>query len=117
MFFRVDPSSPTPLAEQIAGCVRRGLAEGLLQPGDRLPTGRELAGSLGVNMHTVLRAYAALRDEGLVELRRGRGATITGTRPGDRARLTEALRDLVAAARQAGLNADELVQLVRKEYV
>ncbi|WP_067136997.1 GntR family transcriptional regulator [Microtetraspora malaysiensis] len=116
MLFRVDPGSPTPLAVQIAGCVRKALADGLIRPGDRLPAGRELATSLGVNMHTVLRAYADLRDEGLIELRRGRGATVTGTNPADRARMAEAVRHVVDAARRAGVNAEELITLVRKEF-
>ncbi|MFC7585002.1 GntR family transcriptional regulator [Nonomuraea antimicrobica] len=81
MLFRVDPTGSTPLSDQIAGSVRRGIADGLLGPGDRLPAGRELAASLGVNMHTVLRAYADLREEGLIELRPGRGATVTGANP------------------------------------
>lgn len=115
MLFRVDLGSATPLAEQIAGCVRRGLADGLLAPGDRLPTARGLAGSLGVNMHTVLRGYAMLQDDGLIELRRGRGATITRADPAGRARVTEAVRDLVALARRNGLGAEEVLELVRKE--
>jgi GntR family transcriptional regulator len=116
MLFRVDPSSSTPLADQIAGCVRRGIADGLLTLGERLPAGRELASSLGVNMHTVLRAYADLRDEGLIELRPGRGATVTGTNPRDLARLIETVRELVATARRAGLGRDELLSLVGKEF-
>ena len=115
MLYRVDLGSTTPLAEQIAGCVRRGLLEGLLKPGDRLPAARELAGSLGVNMHTVLRGYAKLQDEGLIELRRGRGATVTGGDPAGRARATEAIRELVAVARHNGLGAEELLDLVRRE--
>ncbi|MEV4808085.1 GntR family transcriptional regulator [Nonomuraea sp. NPDC049421] len=116
MLYRVDPSSSTPLSDQIAGCVRRGIADGLLSPGDRLPAGRELASSLGVNMHTVLRAYADLRDEGLIELRPGRGATVTRTNPRELAQLMQTVRQLVAAARRAGLGREELMSLVGKEF-
>ncbi|MEU6713551.1 GntR family transcriptional regulator [Nonomuraea sp. NPDC046802] len=116
MLFRVDPSSSTPLSDQIAGCVRRGIADGLLTRGDRLPAGRELASSLGVNMHTVLRAYGDLRDEGLIELRPGRGATVTGASPADQARLVETVRELVATARRAGVGREELMSLVDKEF-
>ena len=116
MLFRVAPESGVPLAEQIAGSVRRALADGVLGRGDRLPAARELAGTLDVNMHTVLRAYAALREEGLIELRRGRGAVVTGEVPDERARVIESVRELVAVARRAGVGLDEAVALVRQQY-
>ncbi|MEO3924668.1 GntR family transcriptional regulator [Micromonosporaceae bacterium B7E4] len=116
MLFRVAPGSGVPLAEQIAGSVRRALTDGALSPGDRLPAARELAGTLDVNMHTVLRAYAALREEGLIELRRGRGAVVTGQIPHERARVIESVRELVTAARRAGVGLDEAVALLRQQY-
>ncbi|MGX7670560.1 GntR family transcriptional regulator [Plantactinospora sp. DSM 117369] len=116
MLFRVAPGSGVPLAEQIAGNVRRALSDGALSPGDRLPAARELAGTLDVNMHTVLRAYAVLREEGLIELRRGRGAVVTGQVPHERARVIESVRELVTAARRAGVGLDEAVVLLRQQY-
>ena len=74
MLWRVNPSSPAPLFEQVAASVRRAIADGGLQPKERLPSAKEVAAALGINMHTVLRAYQLLRDEGLIELRKGRGA-------------------------------------------
>ncbi|GAB2915084.1 GntR family transcriptional regulator [Streptomyces mayteni] len=114
MLFRVVPGSPVPLGEQIAACVRGAIADGAALPGERLPPAREVAESLGVNMHTVLRGYQRLRDEGLIELRRGRGAVVTAA-PGaaQRARLTEGVRALVAEARELGLADEEFLALVR----
>jgi len=118
MLIRVDPASPTGLAEQIAGQIRGQLADGTLAPGDRLPPARDLAHSLDVNMHTVLRAYAALRDEGLLELRRGRGAQITqaaGELPTTlAARLHEQIRALLGAAAELGLTREQLLAEIRK---
>ncbi|MDT0615238.1 GntR family transcriptional regulator [Streptomyces lancefieldiae] len=113
MLFRVLPSSPVPLGEQIAACVRGAIANGTAAPGERLPPAREVAESLGVNVHTVLRGYQRLRDEGLIELRRGRGAVITAA-PGvaGQARLTEAVHGLITQARELGLTDQELLSMV-----
>jgi len=116
MLFRVTPGSGVPLAEQIAGNVRRALGDGMLSRGDRLPAARELADLLGVNMHTVLRAYAALREDGLIELRRGRGAVVTGAAPQERAQVVESARELVAVARRAGLGLEEAIDLLRHQF-
>ena len=78
---QVDPSSSVPLNEQVAGLMRRAIAEGEAGPGERLPPARDLAAVLGVNSNTVLRALRALRDEGLLEFRRGRGITVAGDAP------------------------------------
>ncbi|MGW1531243.1 GntR family transcriptional regulator [Streptomyces aureus] len=114
MLIRVLPGSPVPLGEQIAACVRGAIADGSAAPGERLPPARQVAASLNVNVHTVLRGYQRLRDEGLIELRRGRGAVVT-TAPGiaHRARLTDAVHGLVAQARELGLSDEELLALVR----
>ncbi|MFD5815787.1 GntR family transcriptional regulator [Streptomyces sp. NPDC127038] len=114
MLIRVQPDSPVPLGEQIAACVRGAIAEGSVAPGERLPPAREVAASLNVNVHTVLRGYQRLRDEGLIELRRGRGALVTAA-PGvaRHARLTESVHDLVTQARELGLTDEELITLVR----
>ncbi|TQJ07169.1 GntR family transcriptional regulator [Lapillicoccus jejuensis] len=116
MLFRVDPTSAQPLFEQVAGSVRRALHEGELGAGDRLPPAREVAGSLQVNLHTVLRAYQQLRDEGLVDLRRGRGAVVTGADPAAHAAVRRAARTLVEAARTAGLQVDEVHHIVSQEW-
>ncbi|MEU5420017.1 GntR family transcriptional regulator [Streptomyces sp. NPDC001407] len=113
MLFRVDPASPLPLGDQIAACVRGAIADGTVRSGERLPSARDLAASLGVNMHTVLRGYQRLREEGLLELRRGRGAVVTGGSTAERARLTVQARRLVADARALGLSDDDVLALVR----
>ncbi len=113
MLVRVDPARSTPLAEQIAASVRRGIADGTVQPGERLPGARDLAASLQVSIHTVLAGYQTLRDEGLIELRRGRGAVVReGAQPG-RAAVIELARELVLAARRIDLDDEEILGLVR----
>jgi DNA-binding transcriptional regulator YhcF (GntR family) len=117
MLIRLDPTSPLGLADQIAAQVRGALAEGALAAGEKLPPARELARGLDVNMHTVLRAYGQLRDEGLVELRRGRGAHVRddATRPvADAAELTEQIHTLLHTAARLGVGTDELIDQIRK---
>lgn len=108
----MEPDSDEPLFAQLADSVRYEAAIGRLRPGDRLPPAREVAEALGVNMHTVLRAYQDLRDEGLVQLRRGRGSVAT-----DAAQQLETLHrlvlDLAARAGELGLSPNSLVSLVR----
>lgn len=115
MLFRVDPSSTVPLGDQIAASVRRAVADGAVTPGERLPAARVLADSLGVNVHTVLRGYQRLREEGLIELRRGRGAVVTGEASPQLARLLERMREMIADSRELGMTENELLTLLRTE--
>lgn len=95
--------------------MRTEVAAGRIRPGERLPAARQAAESLEVNVHTVLRAYQELRDEGLVELRRGRGAVITAAAAG-LPELTTEIRALTARAAAAGLRPETLSALVTEAY-
>jgi GntR family transcriptional regulator len=108
---RVDPADRTLLHEQVAAEIRRAIAQGEAAPGERLPPARDLAQVLGVNANTVLRSLRQLRDEGLVEFRRGHGITVTGRAPARSAVVTR-VRDLMAFARLQGYQADELIQII-----
>ena len=98
--------------EQVAAELRRAIADGEAGPGDRLPPARDLAAVLGVNSNTVLRALRMLRDEGLLEFRRGRGVTVAGT-PEEGAVLARA-RELLQFARQNGYRAEELIRMIER---
>ncbi len=115
MLLRIDPASAVPLFEQLATSVRAEASRGTIRAGDRLPAAREVAASLDVNVHTVLRAYQALRDEGLVDLRPGRGAVVTAQVANYR-ELGEAIPRLVATARELGLGVSTLTAMIRQEY-
>lgn len=115
MLWQVDPSSPQPLFTQLAVQVRRGIATGELARGERLPSAKELAASLEVNLHTVLRAYQELRDEGLVELRRGRGAVVIADEPG-LVHLQHLADELLTQARRLGLTADQTIAIVKERF-
>ena len=107
---KVNRDEPLELHEQVAGEIRRAIAEGEARPGERLPPAKDLAAVLGVNTNTVLRALRQLRDEGLLEFRRGRGITIAGTP--ERGAVVQRAKELVDFARSQGYRLDELVEII-----
>jgi GntR family transcriptional regulator len=107
----LDPEDELPRHAQVAAAIRRAIAEEDCRPGDRLPPARDLGAVIGVNRNTVLRALHDLRDEGLVEFRRGRGVTVAGT--ADESALVARTRELLAYARSRGYRRDELVHLIQ----
>jgi GntR family transcriptional regulator len=108
---KVDRSDPTLLHEQVAGEIRRAIAEGEASPGERLPPARDMAAVLGVNTNTVLRALRGLRDEGLLEFRRGHGVRVTGS--AERGAVIAKTRELVQFARRNGYRREELVEIIQ----
>src|SRR3954447_24136185 len=94
----ISAGDPTPLHEQVAAEIRRAIVDGEVGPGERLPPARDLAAVLGVNRNTVLRALRILRDEELLEFRRGRGITVVGSP--ERGALVARVKELVHFARQ-----------------
>lgn len=109
----IDPTDNTPLHEQVAAEIRRAIADGEAKSGERLPPARDLAAVLQVNSNTVLRALRDLREEGLLEFRRGRGVTVTGGAP-DRSAVIRQARELVHFARRRGYRKEELLRLIEQ---
>ena len=109
---KVDRDEPLELHEQVAGEIRRAIADGEAKPGDRLPPAKDLAAVLDVNTNTVLRALRQLRDEGLLEFRRGRGITVIGTP--QHGAVVEQTRELLNFARKHGYKPDELIQIIEE---
>jgi GntR family transcriptional regulator len=107
---KVDKSDSTDLYEQVAAEIRRAIADGEAKRGERLPPAKDLAAVLGVNTNTVLRALRELRDEGLLEFRRGRGISVTGTP--ERGAVVSRAKELVDFARLQGYRVDELVTII-----
>ncbi|ETK36227.1 GntR family transcriptional regulator [Microbispora corallina] len=112
MLLTLDLNDPRPLHEQVTAAIRRAIAQGDVAPGDRLPPARDLADAMGVNANTVLRSLRDLRDEGLLEFRRGRGVSVL-RRPDPREALRERARDLLDEAARYGLGPDEVVDLIK----
>src|SRR5499425_2170362 len=106
----IDRSGQVPLHDQVAAQIRRAIADGEAGPGERLPLAKDLAAVLGVNKNTVLRALHMLRDEGLLEFRRGRGITVAGTP--ERGAVLARTRELLDFARHHGFGREEVIQMI-----
>ncbi len=107
---RINLAEGTPLYQQVAAEIRRAISEGEAKPGERMPLAKDLAKVLGVNTNTVLRALRELRDEGMLEFRRGRGITVAGTP--ERGVVMTRVKELVAFARQQGYQPDEVIAMI-----
>jgi DNA-binding GntR family transcriptional regulator len=107
---KLDRTEPVPLHDQVAAEIRRAIAEGEAGPGERLPLAKDMAAVLGVNKNTVLRALHLLREEGLLEFRRGRGITVAGTP--EQSAVVKRVRELVEYCRSQGYRRDEVVATI-----
>jgi GntR family transcriptional regulator len=114
--FHVDRASSVPAYAQLVRQVREALRMGLLHPGDRLPTVRDVVTSCTVNPSTVLKAYRELELSGLVEARQGAGTFVSGSLgsadPHVMARLRSGLARWLGQARDAGLEDEDVQALV-----
>jgi|SRR6185437_4831959 len=119
----IDPRSNVPVYRQVVDTLRSMLVDGVLRPGDTLPTVRDLGLELGVHFNTIAEAYRLLAAEGWLDLRRRRGAVVTKRtapteKPESEARFSRSLRQLIAQVRSEGLSVHtitlELERLTRE---
>jgi GntR family transcriptional regulator len=93
--------------------IRRAVVTGELVPGDLLPVSKDLAAVLGVNPNTVLAAYRQLREEQVLEFRRGRGVRVSKD-AGDESRILEAAREFIRIGASLGYSEHQLPAVLRK---
>lgn len=121
MFIELDLQSETPIYTQLVDQIVEGIASGELKPGDSLPSIRSLAEDLGINLHTVNKAYNLLKQEGLLQVNRKTGVIV---QPGGLPGVTEVfaeklrrqLRSLAAAAALRGMTEEVFAQESRSVY-
>lgn len=104
MVLKIDFNSEEALYIQLCNQIIVGIATDLLQEGDSLPSVRQLADEIGINMHTVNKAYSVLRQEGFLRLDRRRGAVVALDM--DRLRAMEEMRDSLALIVARGICKD-----------
>ncbi len=120
MHLRIEPNCGVPLGTQIVRQLRLAIVSKRLLPGERLPSARDLAAQLGVNFHTVRKAYGDLERAGLARFERGKGTYVVEDAPalarGElRALVREHLGRLAADLAGAELDHGEVEELVRAE--
>ena len=118
MFIEIETNSAVPIYLQLAQSIIEGVAKGELKPGDSLPSVRSFAADLGMNMHTVNKAYHYLEEKEFIQIVQKKGVFIheNGVRlasHSDRDRLKKELRPIVAEALCLQLSNEDLEQLVR----
>lgn len=104
MFIQIDQADQTPIYQQLRDQIVAAIASGELEVGEQLPSIRALGSDLGINLHTVNKAYALLRDEGYLVMRGRAGARVAAPPQGGAAekRLVDGLSLLVAEFKAAG---------------
>ena len=118
MLISVNERDPRPIYQQIGAQIKEQIRVGALKPKDELPSVRELAQALGINLHTVHQAYRKLSDEGVITLRLGRRASIAPPRrePVSRGRAKELLgprlSEIISDAYHLGLSPADFRRLV-----
>jgi GntR family transcriptional regulator len=120
MWLSIDEKDSRPLYLQIINQIKEQVSRGFLKTGDELPSVRELADSLGINLHTVRSAYLKLREEGIIDLRLGRRAKIARLEgftasSGTLNRLEQRTKELVTDARLSGLSEAEIRALFEQQ--
>lgn len=118
MLLTIHPEDPRPIYRQITDQIKEQIMAGLLRPGEELPSVRELAAMLRVNMHTVHRAYQELKEQGIVLMRLGQKVRVAANaragavREEDRLKLKEEIHRLSVDAYHLGLSKDDFLRLV-----
>ena len=116
MLITLDLENDVPIYGQLRNAVIDGIARGALKPGDALPSVRRLAEDLGINLHTVNKAYSILRAEGFVAVHKQKGVVVknaaeAGLEPAAREALKEKLRIVAAELTCRGVSQDDFLQL------
>ena len=121
MKFKIDPDSSVPIYVQIEDSIHSFITAGQLQPGEQLPTIRELAADIRVNLNTVARAYFELDREGVISTQRGKGTFVTGVLDKDqierkRQRLLHSISETaLEEARRLGYSPAEIKKAFQEE--
>ncbi|MDQ0971674.1 GntR family transcriptional regulator [Bacillus niacini] len=115
MIIRIEPDSDIPIYEQLSNQIIEGIARGVIQPGDSLPSVRAFASDLGVNMHTVNKSYHLLEKKGIIKIVPKSGAIISSPQDFNQSsldRLKDEYMPLIAESLVVGMSQKQILELV-----
>ena len=118
MLIKIKPDSDIPIYLQLREQIIDGIASGQLKPGDPLPSVRQMASDLGINMHTVNKAYIFLQTDGYVRVMGRRGVVIAEAPCPDSKTIKETeveLRRILNEAKARGLTKETITELFEKQ--
>lgn len=120
MFLEIDFKSDLPIYEQVRREIIIGLARGDIKPGDKVPSVREMAENIGINLHTVNKAYKLLEADGVITMDRRFGSLISEKdypmRDFDEEKMSLELDFLTAIARLMGLSKEDFINHINKKW-
>ena len=121
MFVLLNPNSGMPIYRQLFGQLRQRIVSGQLAPEAQLPSVRDLAAELKINLLTVAKVYQLLEAEGFVETRRGLGTFVRGghesrSQAEKRRLIADAVAQVVAEAQHLDLEEGDLVKLIHQRF-
>lgn len=121
MFIQLNFNSDIPIYEQLKNEIIIGIAKKRLLPEERLPSVRQLASDIGINLHTVNKAYKQLEEEGFLKIHRQRGAIVhpNGGPKADeqyKKSIRDTLRPIIASTMCHHINQDEFWAIVKQLY-
>lgn len=121
MIIELDMQSELPIYTQLINQIIEGIASGKLLPGEALPSVRSMASDIGINLHTVNKAYNQLKQEDYIHVHRQKGVVVNphGMPKADENFITrqqQQLRPVIAEAILRGLSQDEIMNMVKNIY-
>lgn len=119
LILKLDMTSGTPIYVQLRNQIVMGIGRGELKTGDSLPTVRQMAEDIGVNMMTVTKAYTILKSEGYIEIDRRHGSKVNPTLDTDgefREKLEDELALLIAESGVKGIHRSEFFEICSKVF-
>lgn len=121
MYIQIEPQSDVPIYEQVTRQIIEGIARGEMKPGDTLPSVRNLAADLGVNMHTVNKSYHELEEKGIIIIRAKSGAIIRSAEeraltPKQLQQIEKNLKPVVAEGMVLGATAEQIEHMMKKVF-
>ncbi|WP_042170476.1 GntR family transcriptional regulator [Paenibacillus gorillae] len=122
MMIELDLQSEIPIYTQLMDQIIEGIASGRLEPGESLPSVRSLASDIGINLHTVNKAYTLLKQEGFIQIHRKKGVIVVQKEEMPQlteqylAKLSQQLRPVIAESLCRGLSQEQLTEIITRLY-